>query len=202
VSGLVLPGFEKPTKPPSLYSHAAVALYRKVCKYKPNQLQRELIVETVGEGPSDVSLYKEILVQFMAEGRPPQRVDWTLERFIKAQPQTVGRIEQTSEGAWKDIEKYDGPFVAEDSIEGRIWTEALKQMSLKISLESYQTWFQPLRLISLDRVERTVRLWAPRPSISSWVATNFSTALEESLAAAGLISFSVVWSVGQESEAA
>lgn len=57
--------------------HPAVKLYIDICHSTPNHFQRELIVGTV----TQLDLYEEILRKFMSEGRPAQRVDWTLERY-------------------------------------------------------------------------------------------------------------------------
>lgn len=73
-------------KPTSTFNHPAVKLYREICARKPNQVQREQIAETVGDSAKAIALYQEVLIQFMFEGRPPQRVDWTLERFVQALP--------------------------------------------------------------------------------------------------------------------
>lgn len=60
--------------------HPLVVAYRDICHSTPNAQQRRDIISTV----TDASLWDCVLKQFMREGRPPQRVDWTLERYVKA----------------------------------------------------------------------------------------------------------------------
>jgi hypothetical protein len=67
--------------------HPAVKLYIDICHSTPNHVQRQAIVDKV----TKLDLYGEILRQFMTEGRPPHRVDWTLERYHNALPSAVGR---------------------------------------------------------------------------------------------------------------
>lgn len=68
-----------PPRDPKL-DHPAVQLYIDICHSTPNHCQRELIVAAI----TKLDLYEEILRKFMSEGRPPQRVDWTLERYENA----------------------------------------------------------------------------------------------------------------------
>lgn len=65
----------KPRDP--LLDHPAVMLYREICHVTPNHEQRKLIAESV----VDMDAYRGVLEKFMQEGRPPNRVDWTLERY-------------------------------------------------------------------------------------------------------------------------
>lgn len=60
--------------------HPAVKLYIDICHSTPNHIQREAIAAAVKK----LDLYEEILRQFMLEGRPPQKVNWTLERYTNA----------------------------------------------------------------------------------------------------------------------
>jgi hypothetical protein len=68
-----------------LLDHAAVKLYREVCHLWPNHVQRRQIAGAVGDSAKALALYREVLTQFMVEGQPKQRADWTVERFQKAQ---------------------------------------------------------------------------------------------------------------------
>lgn len=67
--------------------HPAVKLYIDICHSTPNHIQRAAIVDKVQK----LDLYKEILVQFMKEGRPPHRVDWTIERYQNNLPPAIAR---------------------------------------------------------------------------------------------------------------
>lgn len=67
--------------------HPAVVLYREICSYKPNDQQQVSIISLV----TNLDLYRDVLVQFMREGRPPKRVDWTLERYEEGLAPARGR---------------------------------------------------------------------------------------------------------------
>jgi predicted transcriptional regulator len=66
-----------------LLLNVAVVVYRDLCRLTPNREQRKLIAGCV----TDNNLWFKVCEQFMAEGRPPQRVDWLLERYVKARGQ-------------------------------------------------------------------------------------------------------------------
>ena len=70
----------------------AVVVYRDLCHLTPNHEQRKKIAGTV----TDNNLWYSVCEAFMAEGRPPQRVDWLLERYAKArgQPATETKEEK------------------------------------------------------------------------------------------------------------
>jgi hypothetical protein len=68
--------------------HPAVQLYREICRLTPNVVQRREIVVTVDWGKGILGSPKRALEhwegtlkKFMLEGRPPQRVDWAMDRY-------------------------------------------------------------------------------------------------------------------------
>jgi len=63
--------------------HGAVIIYRDTFQKTPTPEQRRLITERV----DDFKVWYQVCEQFMSEGRPPQRVDWLLERYVKARGQ-------------------------------------------------------------------------------------------------------------------
>src|ERR1043165_7844893 len=67
-----------------LLDHTAVKLYREVCRSTPNHVQRQQIANIVGDSAQSLALYRDVLTQFMNEGQPRYRADWTIERFEKA----------------------------------------------------------------------------------------------------------------------
>src|ERR1043165_5673128 len=67
-----------------LLDHAAVKLYREVCRSTPNYVQRQEIAQVVGDSARSLAIYRDVLTQFMNEGQPRYRADWTIERFGKA----------------------------------------------------------------------------------------------------------------------
>lgn len=79
--------------------HPAVKLYLDICHSTPNHIQRAAIVAKV----TRLDLYDQILRQFMNEGRPRHRVDWTLERYQNALPTGVGK-QRTDAGDQRPFE--------------------------------------------------------------------------------------------------
>lgn len=80
----LIPMARTATRDPNL-DHPAVLLYREIVHLTPNHQQRVDIVVTVGpEGEYGLKLYEAVLRRFMGEGRPPKRVDWTLDRYEEA----------------------------------------------------------------------------------------------------------------------
>ena len=75
-----------------LLDHPAVQLYREIVRLSLNSVQRGQVANAVGDSPASLSLYREVLVQFMSEGQPRQRADWTVERFQKAEQLTSERF--------------------------------------------------------------------------------------------------------------
>ena len=90
---------KSPPRDPNL-DHPAVKLYIDICRSTPNHIQRAAIVATVKQ----LDLYEAVLRQFMLESRPPQRVDWTLERYQNA---TADRGRQTVGGQPYAVEVSD-----------------------------------------------------------------------------------------------
>jgi len=75
---------KQPPRDPNL-DHPAVKLYIDICHCTPNHIQREAIIATVEQ----LDLYEVVLRQFMMEGRPPQKVHWTLERYGNQLPKQI-----------------------------------------------------------------------------------------------------------------
>lgn len=67
---------QRSTKP----THPAVALMRRVTGRQPNPAQRAAIEREV----DDLATWQAVLEQYALEGRPPNRVDWMLERYRAA----------------------------------------------------------------------------------------------------------------------
>jgi len=65
-----------------LLKNPAIVIYRDHCRLTPNHEQRKAIAEKI-RGP-DLTLWRDLCAAFMQEGRPPQRVDWLLERYENA----------------------------------------------------------------------------------------------------------------------
>lgn len=78
--------------------HPAVKIYQKICGRPLNALQQIEVVNTV----QDAQLYERVLIQFMLETRPVERVDWTLERYREQLPATTTIVAAESDH-WQSL---------------------------------------------------------------------------------------------------
>src|ERR1700730_3997026 len=78
-------------------------------------------------------------------------------------------------------------------IELDVWLGILHSIKSKLSQESFNTWFQPLRFEGLDQSQRLIRLRAPTSIIKNWVNTNYSSLVHESLAEVSLDGYLIGW---------
>ena len=69
----------------------AVSLCRQVTKRSPNPQQRKQITAEV----TDLERWQRVLEQYAAEGQPPNRVDWMLERYHgRGSPRAAPQVEK------------------------------------------------------------------------------------------------------------
>jgi chromosomal replication initiator protein len=78
-------------------------------------------------------------------------------------------------------------------IDGDVWLGILSSIKSKLSLESFNRWFQPLFFEGLDECGHVIRLRAPSPLARNWVNTNYSSLIEESLEELGLGGYLIGW---------
>lgn len=176
------------------HNHPAVALYRELCNRKPTSYQRQAIIETVGDSAPALALYREVLDQFMFEGRPPQRVDWTLERFVKALPRATAKSVATI-NSQSEMREFPAQPVTDV-----LWQSVLDCLSERLSAESLQQWFGPVRFIRTSfGAPLKIFLAVPHSSIRDWICANYQTVFELALAESGMPGFTVEWTI-EESE--
>src|SRR6267378_1114996 len=84
-------------------------------------------------------------------------------------------------------------------IDSDIWVAFLQSLQSKLSQESFNAWFQPLRFEGLDTSERLLKLRAPNPVIRDWVNTNYSSVVDESFDELKLEGYLIGWSVDKAS---
>ena len=80
-------------------------------------------------------------------------------------------------------------------IDSDVWVGFLHSLRSKLSQESFNAWFQPLRFEGLDTTERLLKLRAPSPVIRDWVNTNYSSVVDESFDELKLEGYLIGWSV-------
>jgi chromosomal replication initiator protein len=88
----------------------------------------------------------------------------------------------------------------EVSVEGAVWLGILDSIKSKLSPESYQTWFQPLRFEGLDRAERVIHLCAPNHQVRDWISSNYSSLVDESLNERSLHGYLIAWSIQETAD--
>jgi len=132
----------------------------------------------------------------MIEARPPQRVDWTLERFVNARPPAIAGAAERCAPPLSAEAPYVGPVLGEETREGFLWVAVLQWVQIRLSEESFRRWFADLKLISLDESGHSIRLLAPNKEIRSWVAANYTSLLHEALdSSGGSHGFSFEWAI-------
>ena len=73
------------------------------------------------------------------------------------------------------------------------WPEILSGLERRLNKETFETWLRPLRLAEVDSSRRLVRLLAPNGIVRDWVASNYSSALRETLDELHLSHYQIDW---------
>jgi chromosomal replication initiator protein len=84
-----------------------------------------------------------------------------------------------------------------NAVDSDVWIGLLHSIRTKLSQESFDTWFQPIRFDGLDRSGRVVRLRAPTQIVRDWVRRNYSSLVDESLNDVSLRDYLVEWTIEQ-----
>lgn len=66
--------------------NAAVKKYREIVHLQANHIQREDIAYVVEDSPRGLMIWEATLLEFMAAGYPPKRVDWMLKNYKAMMP--------------------------------------------------------------------------------------------------------------------
>lgn len=80
------------------------------------------------------------------------------------------------------------------AVEGNVWLGVLRSIKSKLSQESFDAWFQPLRFEGVDETQRMIRLRAPNSFVKNWVNTNYASLVDESLTEVSLDGYLITWS--------
>jgi hypothetical protein len=78
-------GREVKKRDPNL-DNAAVKKYREIVHLQANHIQREDIAYVVEDSPRGLMIWEATLLEFMAAGYPPKRVDWMLKNYKAMMP--------------------------------------------------------------------------------------------------------------------
>ena len=74
-----------------------------------------------------------------------------------------------------------------------VWRALRESLQSKLSHETYETWFSLIEFHGIDPVEKRISLLAPNEIVRSWVTTNFSSLLRQTLVELSLQGYSIGW---------
>jgi chromosomal replication initiator protein len=79
------------------------------------------------------------------------------------------------------------------AVESNVWENVLRAIKPKLQVESFETWFHPIRFEGIDRARRLIRLRAPNQVVRDWVKVNYANLIEQSFGELSLGGYSVDW---------
>jgi chromosomal replication initiator protein len=78
-------------------------------------------------------------------------------------------------------------------VENNLWDNVLRAIKPKLQVESFETWFHPIRFEGVDNARRLIRLRAPNQVVRDWVNINYAGLMSQSLGELSLSGYSVDW---------
>ncbi len=87
------------------------------------------------------------------------------------------------------------------AFEGGVWGGILHSIKNRVTGESFDTWFKPIRFEGVDNAGRVIRLRVPNPIVRDWVTSNYQTVVNQSLGESHLSGYAVDWVVEVKEEA-
>ncbi len=78
-------------------------------------------------------------------------------------------------------------------MENNLWDNVLRAIKPKLQLESFETWFNPIRFEGIDNARRRIRLSAPNQAVRDWVTVNYGGLVDQSLGELSLSGYQVDW---------
>jgi chromosomal replication initiator protein len=83
-------------------------------------------------------------------------------------------------------------------VESNVWENVLRAIKPKLQVESFETWFHPIRFEGIDRARRLIRLRAPNQVVRDWVNVNYANLIDQSFDELSLGGYSVDWILPEE----
>ncbi len=80
-----------------------------------------------------------------------------------------------------------------DLLESNLWDNVLRAIKTKLKVESFETWFHPIRFEGIDKARRLIRLRAPNQVVRDWVKVNYANLIDQSFGELSLAGYSVDW---------
>ena len=83
-------------------------------------------------------------------------------------------------------------------VESNLWESFRRTIKTKLHVESFETWFNPIRFEGIDQAQRMIRLRAPNLVVRDWVKSHYSNLIDQSLVELSLPGYSVDWRVSED----
>jgi len=83
-------------------------------------------------------------------------------------------------------------------VASNLWDNVLCAIKAKLQVESFETWFNPIRFEGIDTVRRLIRLRAPNQVVQDWVKSNYAGLMDQSFGELSLAGYSVDWIVPED----
>jgi chromosomal replication initiator protein len=83
-------------------------------------------------------------------------------------------------------------------VESDLWDSVLLVIKTKLQIESFETWFDPIRFEGIDRTRQLIRLRAPNQVVRDWVKVNYANLIDQSFGESNLGGYSVDWVIPEE----
>lgn len=84
-------------------------------------------------------------------------------------------------------------------VESDLWASVLRAIKTKLQVDSFETWFNPIRFEGIDKTRRLIRLRAPNQVVRDWVKFNYANLIDQSFGESNLGGYSVDWVLPEES---
>ncbi len=83
-------------------------------------------------------------------------------------------------------------------VESNLWDNVLRAIKPKLQVESFETWFHPIRFEGVDPARRLIRLRAPNQVVRDWVKVNYEGLMNQSFGEVSMAGYSVDWILPDE----
>ena len=86
------------------------------------------------------------------------------------------------------------------SVETNVWGRILHSLKGRLNQQTFETWFSPIELESLDSSGHVINLRAPNQVVKDWVVNHYASVLADSLNDLHLSDYSVDWVIGNSAD--
>jgi chromosomal replication initiator protein len=86
------------------------------------------------------------------------------------------------------------------SVETNVWGRIVHSLKGRLNQQTFETWFSPIQLESLDSSHHVINLRAPNQVVKDWVVSHYASVLADSLSDSQLSDYSVGWVIGKATD--